>query len=147
MAEAPKHQHDPKTAREKEVAARARAKALREKSKNTFVGKQVGGFMDFVREQGVVGLAVGLAIGTAATVLVKSIVDNIVMPVVGWMLPGSGSLATKTACLKSVDGVCTNQMAWGVVVSNFISFLAVALVIYFVVKGLKLDKLDKKKAE
>ncbi len=130
-------------AKAKRAAAAAKAKALRE---NTLVGKQLGGFMDFVREQGVVGLAVGLAIGTAATVLVKSIVDNIVMPLVGWVLPGSGSLATKVSCLKSVDGVCTNEMAWGAVVSNLISFLAVALVIYFVVKGLKLDKLDKKKA-
>lgn len=129
-------------AKAKRAAAAAKAKALRE---NTLVGKQLGGFMDFVREQGVVGLAVGLAIGTAATVLVKSVVDNIVMPLVGWMLPGSGSLASKSACLKSVDGVCVNQMAWGPVVSNFISFLAVALVIYFVVKGLGLDKLDKKK--
>lgn len=104
------------------------------------------GFTDFVREQGVVGLAVGLALGTAATVLVKSIVDNIVMPLVGWALPGSGSLATKVTCLKSVDGVCVNEMAWGAVVSNLISFLSVALVIYLVVKGLKLDRLDKKKA-
>ncbi len=130
-------------AKEKRAAAVTKAKALRE---NTLVGKQLGGFMDFVREQGVVGLAVGLALGTAATVLVKSIVDNIVMPLVGWLLPGSGNIVTKTACLDSVDGVCTNVMAWGVVVSNLISFLAVALVIYFVVKGLKLDKLDKKKA-
>lgn len=102
------------------------------------------GFMDFVREQGVVGLAVGLALGTAATVLVKSLVDNIVMPLVGWALPGSGSVATKASCLNSVDGVCVNQMAWGAVVSNLISFLSIALVIYLVVKGLRLDRLDKK---
>lgn len=137
--------NDPKNERERRVAARARAKALTDLSKDTFVGKQVGGFMNFVREQGVVGLAVGLAIGTAATVLVKSIVDNMITPFIGYLLPGSGSLATKSSCLNSVDGKCVNEMAWGIVVSNMISFIAIAFLIYFVVKGLKLDKLDKKK--
>ena len=138
-------EHAPKTEREKKVAAAARANALRELSRESFVGKQVGGFMNFVREQGVVGLAVGLAIGTAATVLVKSLVDNIIMPLVGKLLPGSGSLATKSSCLSSTDGVCTNVMNWGLVLSNLISFLVIAAVIYFVVKGFNLDKLDKKK--
>lgn len=130
---------------ERRARAAERAKILREKSSNTIVGRQVSGFMSFIREQGVVGLAVGLAIGTAATVLVKSAVDNIVTPLIGWLLPGSGSLADKTTCLNSVDGQCVNQMAWGIVVANFISFMAVAALIYFVVMGLKLDKIDKKK--
>lgn len=139
------HENAPKTAREEKVAAHARAKALRQKGKKTFVGKQVGGFMDFVREQGVVGLAVGLAIGTAATVFVKSIVDGIIVPVIGALLPGSTGLANRYYCFDTVNGECVNKLAWGSVISNFISFLAVAAVIYFVVKGLKLDKLDKKK--
>ncbi len=135
----------PNNDREKKIAAAARAKALRERAANAPGSKHVSGFMNFVREQGVVGLAVGLAIGTAATVLVKSIVDNIVTPIIGYLLPGTGSLTTKSSCLNYVNGECTNVMAWGVVVSNFISFIAIALLIYFVVKGLKLDRLDKKK--
>lgn len=142
-------QHAPKTTREEKVAAHARAKALREKAaeakEKSKVKKQLDGFTDFVREQGVVGLAVGLAIGTSATVLVKSIVDSLVMPVVGALLPGGSNLSTKYYCLTEVDGVCINRLGWGAVVSNIISFLAVAAVIYFVVKGLKLDKWDKKK--
>lgn len=137
--------NDPKNEREEKVAAYARTKALREK--RGFVRKQARGFTDFVREQGVVGLAVGLAIGTAATVLVKSIVDNAVTPVVGSVLPGGGDLANKFYCLKEVGGVCTNRLGWGAIISNLISFLAVCAVIYFVVKGLKLDRLDKKKPE
>lgn len=139
------HENSPKTAREEKVAAYARAKALRQKSKQTFVGKQVGGFMTFVREQGVVGLAVGLAIGTAATVFVKSIVDNLINPLVGAILPGGSDLSSKFYCLEKAGEECANKLAWGAVASNFISFIAVAAVIYFVVKGLKLDRLDKKK--
>jgi large conductance mechanosensitive channel len=108
---------------------------------------QAKGFMDFVREQGVVGLAVGLAIGTAATVLVKSIVDGVITPVIGWLLPGGGDLAGKYYCLDRGAAECMNRLNYGAVISNLISFLAVAAVIYFLVKGLKLDKLDKKKKD
>lgn len=126
-------------------AAKARA-AVKRVPGNRVVHSQATGFMAFVREQGVVGLAVGLAIGTAATVLVKSIVDNMINPIVGALLPGSSDLNSKFFCVGSnAAGECVNKVAYGVVLSNLISFIAVAAVIYFVVKGLKLDKLDKKK--
>lgn len=146
MAEATKSTTKPKSKTRQAVAARAaRAKTAAKKVPKPRVKAHASGFMDFVREQGVVGLAVGLAIGTAATVLVKSIVDNMINPVIGAILPGSTDLNSKYVCLDKVAGQCVNKLAWGPVVSNLISFLAVAAVIYFVVKGLKLDKLDKKK--
>ncbi len=108
--------------------------------------KQARGFTDFIREQGVVGLAVGLAIGTASTLFVKSIVDGMITPVVGWLLPGGTDLNNMYYCLDTgANGECINRLNYGAVISSFISFIAVAAVIYFVVKGLKLDKLDKKK--
>jgi large conductance mechanosensitive channel len=101
--------------------------------------KQARGFTDFIREQGVVGLAVGLAIGTASTVFVKSIVDGIITPVIGWLLPGGTDLGSMYLCLdKGPAGECINRLSYGAVLSSFISFIAVAAVIYFVVKGLKL---------
>ncbi len=103
--------------------------------------------MDFVREQGVVGLAVGLTLGTAVTVFVKSIVDNLVNPIIGVVLPGSSNLSEKFICLDRVNGACTNKLSWGVVLSSFISFLTIAVVVYFVVHNLGLDMLDKKKEE
>ena len=51
--------------------------------------KHAKGFVDFVREQGVVGLAVGLAIGTAAGAAVKEIVDQFINPLVGFVLGGA----------------------------------------------------------
>jgi large conductance mechanosensitive channel len=138
-------EHEPKTERERNVAKAARAQALkesREKMKQNAVSKQVSGFMDFVRTQGVVGLAVGLAIGTQASELVKSIVASIITPLVD-LIVGKGGL-------KGVDwtihiGNRTATFTLGLVLDAIIRFLAIAFVIYFVVKGLKLDKLDKKK--
>jgi len=47
------------------------------------VAKNYGsGFMNFIREQGVVGLAVGLAIGAAAGDTVKRLVEGFINPVV-----------------------------------------------------------------
>ncbi len=122
---------------------------FREKDKKVekIVSKPLAGFMEFIREQGVVGLAVGLTLGTSVTVLVNSIVNSIVNPIIGALLPGSSSLSYKYICLDTVDGVCTNRLAWGAVVSAFISFLTIAALIYFVVKGLGLDRLDKKKPD
>jgi large conductance mechanosensitive channel len=109
------------------------------------IKRQFYGFMDFIREQGVIGLAVGLTLGTAVTVFVKSIVDNIINPLIGAILPGGTDLTNKYFCLTARGGECVNKLSWGAVVSNFISFLAIAAIIYFVVRGLKLDRLDKKK--
>lgn len=102
------------------------------------------GFLNFVREQGVVGLAVGLVLGVAAKSVVDSTVANIFNPIIG--LAGSGgSLEGKYTCLKTINGACTNKLGYGHVISDVLSFIIIVAIVYFVVKGLKLDKLDKKK--
>jgi large conductance mechanosensitive channel len=132
--------------RRKAVAARAaRARAAARTVRTKHVTSKAHGFTEFIRKQGVVGLAVGLAIGTSATVLVKSIVDNMINPIVGAILPGSSDLNSKFFCVGNEGAECVNKVAYGIVLSNLISFIAVAAVIYFVVMGLRLDKLDKKK--
>jgi len=107
--------------------------------------KWLQGFIDFVREQGVVGVAVGLIIGLGAKTLVDSFVASFVNPIVGVIL-GSNNLSAKYICIQSANGVCTSKVTWGRFLNDFISFLLIAFIVYFVVKILKLDKLDKKKA-
>lgn len=99
------------------------------------------GFVDFIREQGVVGLAVGLVLGVASKSVVDSLVANIFNPVIG-LITGGGNLANKAVCLNDS---CSSKLGYGQVISDLLSFVIVAAIIYFVVKGLKLDKLDKKK--
>lgn len=97
------------------------------------------GFMDFVREHGVVGLAVGLAIGLKVTELVTAIVDGLINPLVGLVLPKDDSLKSATLTLFGA------KFEWGNILSTFIELLAVAAVIYFVLKSIGLERLDKKK--
>ena len=108
------------------------------------MNKQVQGFMDFVREQGVVGLAVGLAIGTQAGEAVKAIVKGFINPIVSFVVGDTKGLEDATWTIyKGADRQLI--IGWGGVVSALITLLAVAAVIYYVVHGLKLDKLDRKK--
>ncbi len=103
------------------------------------------GFVNFVREQGVVGLAVGFILGVAAKGVVDSLVSNIINPLVGVLYGGGGQLTEKTWCLKTVADKCTNPIGYGDFLNTLINFVIVAGVVYFIVKQLKLDRLDKPK--
>ena len=138
----------PKTRATKSAAAKAASTARKRAVKRVVATRQVRpitGFMDFVRQQGVVGLAVGLAIGTQVKALVDQIVASFINPMVGLLLPGEGDLIQKKFSLTL--GTKTADFTYGNFLNVLISFLAVCAVIYFVVKGLKLDKIDKKKED
>lgn len=131
----------------KAEAVKAKAQAARARAKTASV-TQVGGFINFIREKGVIGLAVGLAIGTAATGVVTQIVNAVITPTVSLLLGHFGieSLsALNFVAKRTADGAPLISYAVGDLIDALIKFLAVALVIYFVVMGLKLDKLDRKK--
>lgn len=101
------------------------------------------GFMNFIREQGVIGLAIGLAVGAAAGDTVKKLVDALISPIVQLLVGSQEGLNSAVWQLKIGDRV--GDFAWGAFVSSFITLLATALVVYWLIHLLKLDRLDKKK--
>lgn len=115
-----------------------------ERAKKTSVKAKsaLGGFMDFVRKQGVMGLAIGLAIGTQAAELVKNVVTSLITPFVD-LLVGKEGLRGVSWTVHVADRTSTFQ--FGLLIDALLKFLAVALFIYFVVIGFNLDKLDKPK--
>ena len=124
----------------KKTTSSAKARAARVGSK----GKaHADGFMNFIRTQGVVGLAVGLAIGTAAGDTVAKLVEGFINPIVQFIV---GSQAGLQAAVWHVELWGRNaDFAWGAFVSSAITLLATALVIYWIIHILRLDTLDKKK--
>ena len=107
--------------------------------------KHVSGFISFVREQGVVGLAVGLAIGTSAGAAVKAIVDGFINPIIGFILGGTDLTAQQWQIVKATSESSRSlTISWGMIVSAIITLLATAFVVYQIVHVAKLDKLDKK---
>lgn len=139
----------------KRAAQRAKVREKSAEAKSKARG-QAKGFMDFVREQGVVGLAVGLAIGTQAGATVKALVEGFINPIVAFVVGSQDGLLEASWNIIGQDtaetdywltlGERTLVVQWGAIFSSLITLLAVAAVIYFIVKGFKLDKLDKKKS-
>lgn len=103
--------------------------------------RHVRGFIDFIREQGVIGLAVGFILGGAVSKVVSALVTDIINPLLGVVLGAAGDL--KTAAIS----VGPAKILYGDLISVVIDFLVVAAVVYFGVKIIGLDRLDKKKEE
>jgi len=95
-------------------------------------------FKEFLKEYKVVGLAVALIIGLAATTLVKSIVDNLVMPILTPFIP-DGAWETATFSIGPV------VIGWGPLLSAIINFLIIAWVVFLIAKYfIKEEKVAKK---
>jgi large conductance mechanosensitive channel len=94
----------------------------------------VGEFKAFLKEYGVIGLALGVIIGGKAGELVTSIVDGLLMPVVGMMMPGG-----------EWEKMVVGQFKIGIVLSAFIKFIVVAFFVFFISKRLLKEETVTKK--
>jgi large conductance mechanosensitive channel len=65
---------------------------------------QFSGFIDFIREQGVVGLAIGFILGGAVSKTVSSLVDNVINPLIGIAL-GKVNLADRVLVVGSAASI------------------------------------------
>jgi large conductance mechanosensitive channel len=97
------------------------------------------GFIYFIREQGVVGLAVGFILGGSVSKVVSAIVTDLVTPFLGVILGAVGNLSDLYWQIGPA------KIMWGDFVNNVINLIVIALVVYVGVKVFKLDRLDKKK--
>lgn len=105
-------------------------------------GAHANGFVEFIRTQGVIGLAIGLAIGAAAGDTVAKLVEGFINPIVQFLV---GSQEGLKAAVWHIDlWGRSADFAWGAFVSSAITLLATALVIYWIIHAMKLDRLDKK---
>jgi large conductance mechanosensitive channel len=100
--------------------------------------KTLKGFLEFIQSQGVIGLAIGVVMGTSVTKLVTAFVTDLINPVIGLFLGKIGDLN------KMYLQVGSAQILFGSFISSLIDFFIIAFVVYFSVKFLKLDRLDKK---
>lgn len=109
-------------------------------------------FKEFAMKGNIVDLAIGVIIGGAFGKIVTSLVNDIIMPLVGLMVGkidfsnlfialGSGSFKTIDEAKKA--GVAT--INFGIFINNIIDFVIVAFSIFVVVK--QLNRFAKKKEE
>ena len=96
-------------------------------------------FKEFLKEYKVIGLAIAVIMALAANTLVKSLVDNIVMPLITPFIPG-GAWQTAVWNFWVWSGI-----GWGAFLSALIQFIILAWVIFLIAKFmLKEDKVSKK---
>jgi len=95
-------------------------------------------FLEFLREYKVVALAVAFIMGVASTSLVKSLVDNIIMPIITPFIP-SGAWESATFTLGPI------VLRWGSFLGELINFVILALVVFMIAKKImKEEKVTKK---
>lgn len=113
-------------------------------------------FKKFAFKGNVMDLAVGVMIGGAFGAIVTSLVNDIFMPLIGRIFGGldlsqkylvlSGKeLVNETMTVEQATEAGANVLAYGKFIAAIINFFIIALIIFFVVKGI--NKLTKKNAE
>jgi large conductance mechanosensitive channel len=88
----------------------------------------LGGFRTFILRGNVIDLAIGIVIGAAFTSVVNALVSNVITPLIP--VPGNSLAGLAWQVPYAKQGVMVNL---GALISAVISFLIVALVLYFFV--------------
>ena len=102
-------------------------------------------FKEFLKRGNVVDMAVGIVIGAAFGAMIKSLVDNVIMPPIGLLLGGvdfsnimtvlkEGATAAPYASLAEAKDAGAVVIAWGAFINAVISFLIIAFVIFLLVR-------------
>ena len=107
-------------------------------------------FKEFAMKGNVMDMAVGVIIGGAFGKIVSSLVDDVLMPLVGMLTGGIdvSGLAYKVMLPNPVEGgepLAGATLKYGAFIQNVIDFLIIALCIFLMIKGM--NKLTKKKEE
>jgi large conductance mechanosensitive channel len=98
----------------------------------------VAEFMDFLMKYQVIGLAVAFIIGAAATKMVTATVNDIIMPIIGAIIPGG-------SWREAVINAGPIVFLVGDFVGSIIDFLIIALVVFLVVKFMMKEDATKKR--
>jgi large conductance mechanosensitive channel len=86
-------------------------------------------FKDFAMKGNVLDLAVGVIMGAAFAPIVSTLVDNIVMPPIGYLLAG---IDFSSLAVNVVEGV---QIKYGLFLNALIKFMITAFAIFLLVKA------------
>jgi len=105
-------------------------------------------FRDFAVKGNAVDLAVGVIIGAAFGKIVDSVVKDLIMPLVNFILGGSVDFSNKFLVLSMPEGYTgpmtyadltkagANVLAWGNFITILINFILLALVVFIIVKAI-----------
>jgi len=109
-------------------------------------------FKDFILKGNAIDMAVGFMFGAAFASIIKSLVDNIIMPPVGMLMGGidfSNSFlaldGNEYASLEALEKAGAPAIKYGSFINDSLSFLILGFVIFMMVRTI--NKLQKKEEE
>ena len=104
-------------------------------------------FKEFITRGNVMDMAVGIIIGGAFTAIVTSLVNDLLMPVIGALFGGI-DFSTLKYVIRAADeaaGIEEAAIKYGSFIQAIVNFLLIARVIFFLVKAM--NKFRRKKEE
>ena len=112
-------------------------------------------FKEFISRGNVMDMAVGVIIATAFGAITSSLVNDVVMPIIGFIFggvsPESLNIVLKEAVLDEAGEVVQEAVVIGIgtFIGTIINFILVALVVFCVVEAINSahKKMEKKKEE
>ncbi|MCD4669548.1 MAG: large conductance mechanosensitive channel protein MscL [Actinomycetia bacterium] len=113
-------------------------------------------FKEFITKGSMISIAVGIIIGAAFSVIINSLVNDIIMPPVGLLLGNAdfsnlfavlreGAVAGPYLSIAAAHEAGAVTLNWGIFVNAIISFLIIALVLFFIIRAV--NRLKKKEEE
>lgn len=91
-------------------------------------------FREFINRGSIVDLAIGVAVGGAFTTIVKSLVDDMIMPITS-LLAGGLDFSTLSIDIPNFFGADTvAHIAYGNFLQNVVNFLIIAFTVFVIVK-------------
>ncbi|MHB1177013.1 MAG: large-conductance mechanosensitive channel protein MscL [Daejeonella sp.] len=102
-------------------------------------------FKEFISKGNVVDLAVGVIIGAAFGKIITSLVDDIIMPAIGY-ITGGIDFADKKIILVNADAINKVEevaIRYGKFINTFIQFFIVAICIFVLIKAINTLKRKK----
>ncbi len=113
------------------------------------MGKFIKEFKEFAVKGNAVDMAVGVIIGGAFGKIVSSIVDDIIMPPIGWLIGGVNFTDLKftlpTVEIPGVEKMAAATINYGNFIQTLLDFVIIAFCVFLLVKGI--NALARKKKE
>lgn len=99
-------------------------------------------FKEFIARGNMLELAVAVILGGAVGAIIKSLVNDILMPLIGMALGGNGVAEWKVT-------VGTATLSYGLFIQAIINFVIIGLVLFIIIKAMNktMEKMKKKKDE
>lgn len=103
-------------------------------------------FKDFALKGNVIDLAVAVVIGGAFGKIVASLVNDIIMPLIGWLLGGVSFTDLKYVITLASGDVAEAAIYYGAFIQTIVDFLIIAFSIFLFIKLFSVAKKKKEEA-